>query len=216
MLKGIEYHGRLARRDGRPANPGTYTLRFALHSDETTRRANWTEDHPEVQVNPGGFFTVILGMATPMSADTFKKGPRWLSVVVVRKSEPGEETVPRVPLTGGELLLLDALERLEKRVAQLEAFQQHREEMPSPIRLADRLEHVEGQVTIVADGDLPSMARRLERLAARLDAIDEDDGRLDRIEDRLEDIDGEDGDLIDLNERVDQLEKGLARTRDHG
>ena len=216
MLKGIEYHGRLARRDGRPANPGTYTLRFALHSDPKTRRSSWTEEHPAVPVNPGGFFTVILGLTQPMKADLFKKGPRWLSVVVIRKSEPGEETAPRVPLLGGDLLLLDAIERLEKRVAKIEAFQKHREEMPSPIRLADRLQHAEGRIAVISDGDLPAMSRRLERLAGRLDALDTEDGRLDRIEDRLEDIDGEDGDVIDLNDRVDRLEQGLAPARDRG
>jgi hypothetical protein len=216
MLKGIEYHGRLTRRDGRPANPGTYSLRFALHSDARTRRSSWTEDIEEVEVSPGGFFNVVLGLSEPLKPALFKSGPRWVSVTVLRKGEVSEETTARTPLTGTPVLMLDLLERLERRVERLEQVQTEQKEMPSPQLLSERLHKLEGRVTVLSDGDLPSLSRRLERLAGRVQALDEDDGRLDRMEDRLDDIDGEGGDLLDLHERLDELEKELAPRRDHG
>jgi len=217
MLKGIEYHGRLTRRDGRPANPGTYSLQFALHADERTRRTSWTEALQDVQVAPGGFYSVVLGLERPMKVEHFKDAPRWLSVRVVRKGEAAEESGPRSPMVGTQVRLLDALERLEKRVVKLEEYRLAQADEPSTKRLAERLDKVEGRVTIVSDGDLPALVRRVERLVARLDDIDVEDGRLDKLEDRMEDFDGEDGDVVDLNERMDALEKTLgARTRDLG
>jgi len=217
MLKGIEYHGRLTRRDGRPANPGTYTLQFALHADGRTRRTSWSEEIRDVQVASGGFYAVVLGLNKPMKADHFKDAPRWLSVSVVRKGEITEEAGPRTPMTGTQVQLLDVLERLEKRVVKLEEYKKAQLDQPSTERLAERLSEVESRVTIVSDGDLPALVRRVERLMSRLDTIDVEDGRLDKVEDRLEDIDSEDGDIVDLNERMDALEKALgARTRDLG
>lgn len=216
MLKGIEYHGRLTRTDGRPANPGTYTLKFALHSDERTRRTSWTEEVRNVTVNSGGFFSVILGLTIPMKADHFKTVPRWLSVRIVRKGEMADETGPRTPMLGTQVRLLDMLERLEKRIGKLEEHRQSSLDQPSPQRLSERLTKVEGRVTIVSDGDLPALMKRVERLLGRVDLLDCDDGRLDRVEDRLDDIDGSGGDIVDLNERVDALEKGETLARDLG
>jgi len=206
MLKGIEFQGRLARRDGRPANPGTYQIRFALHADAVTRRGSWTEDHHDVAVAPGGNFAVILGLHTPLKGSHFKGSPRWLSVRVVRRGEVAEETSPRVPLTGAGILVAETLEKFAKRLERLEEAHDTLKSRPSTLDLLERTTGLEVRVTSLDQGEIPRIGRRIGTLAQRLDKVDGDDGRLERLEDRLDDIDGPDGDIIDLNERMDTLE----------
>jgi hypothetical protein len=82
MQPGIEFHGRLSRSDRRPANPGQYDLTFQIFPKPTSQRVLWSETIAGVDVRSGGFFDVILGEVSPMSADLFSQGARWLGVQV--------------------------------------------------------------------------------------------------------------------------------------
>ncbi len=207
MFEGITFHGRLSRRDGRPANPGTYTLRFALHADSVTGRSNWQEDQDGVNVGPGGFFSVVLGSVYPLRADHFVTLPRWLSVRVLRRGQPEEENGVRTPLLGETMRLAKVNSQFEKRFKILETFREDAVAGPDPTRLATRVDGVDGRLKGIEDSRLPNAESSLTELETGVEKLGGDDGRVTWLEDRLDDIDGPDGDIVDLVERMERLEK---------
>ncbi len=207
MFEGITFHGRLSRRDGRPANPGTYSLRFALHADASTGRSNWQEDQDGVNIGPGGFFSVVLGIVNPLRADHFVTLPRWLSVRVVRRGQPEEENGVRTPLLGETMRLAKINTQYEKRFKILESFREDAVAGPDPSRLATRVDGVDSRLKGIEDARLPNAESVLAELEKRVESLGGDDGRVTWLEDRLGDIDGPDGDIVDLVERMERLEK---------
>ena len=119
MGDAIEFHGRIARSDGKLVAAGRFDLSFRLYSDASGPTVLWSEDLDEVQVGVGGSFTVILGLQEPLSARLFAVTPRFMSVCV-RKDDTIVEAGERLPMTG---LLL----RLSEDVADLrDAFDETR------------------------------------------------------------------------------------------
>lgn len=196
MFDGIVYHGRLVRRDGRPVVAGQYALRFSLHATPDDDAPVWFEELLRVPVGDGGPFGAILGTVRALPAELFEDGPRWLAVRGVGEGA-GLDGGPRVPVSGGELLLAARLRELE----QVEG--PPREGAPAQSRLVELLAQMEGQEL--------ERQRRADRLRhevlPRLAALDDDEtGRITQVEDRLDDIDGPDGDIVDLVERMERLE----------
>jgi hypothetical protein len=206
VIPGIEHHGRLCRRDGRPANPGHYELRFALHNDSQGKRSCWMEDHAKVHVAPGGFYTVLLGREIPIKPSYFDKGIRHLSIRVLRKGEPEEETGSRIPFTGTIHQLGALTEGLDRRIEKLEAAETARGAQPSQAELALGLEALDQRIRILETDRIENLEKWVHALAGRLLAIDGEGKRLDRSEDRIEDMDGSDGDIVDLIDRMRAVE----------
>ncbi len=206
MIPGIEHHGRLCRRDGRPANPGHYELRFALHSDSQGKRSCWMEDHTKVHVAPGGFYTVLLGQEVCIKPSYFDKGIRYLSVRVLRKGEPEEETASRIPFTGTIHQLGALTEGLDNRIEKLEAAETARGAQPSQAELAQGLEALDQRIRVLESDRIANLEKWVNALAGRLLAVDGEGKRLDRAEDRIEDMDGTDGDIVDLVDRMRAVE----------
>jgi len=206
VITGFEHHGRLCRRDGRPANPGHYDLRFALHGDPEGKRACWTEDHSHVAVAPGGFYTVLLGTDTPIKPSYFDKGVRHLSVRIVRKGEAEDETGQRVPFTGCLHQLISLGERLGERINKLEQGEAERGAQPSPAQLAETIEGLDLRIRRLESERLNNLERAVKLIIERLDLVDGEGKRMDLVEDRIEDIDGPDGDIVDLIERMHAVE----------
>ncbi len=207
MFEGITFSGRLSRRDGRPANPGLYALRFGLHADAKTGRSNWHEDHDGVNVGPGGFFSVVLGSVNPLRADHFVTLPRWLSVRVLRRGHVEEENGFRTPLLGETMRLARVDVGFEKRLKGLEGFRDQAVEGPDVGRLASRVEGLDLRVKGMEDVRLGAVEEGVAELEHTVRRIGGEDGRLTWVEDRLDDIDGPDGDIIDLVERMFRLER---------
>jgi hypothetical protein len=203
---GFEHHGRLSRRDGRPANPGHYELRFALHGDPDGKRACWTEDHLHVTVSPGGFYSVLLGAQTPIKASYFDRGIRHLSVRILRKGEVESETGQRIPFTGRLHQLSVLGDKLDVRIEKLERAETTRGAQPSPEELAQTIEGLEHRVRLLESTRIGSLEQAIKLICQRLDLIDGEGKRLDLLEDRIEDIDGTDGDIVDLIERMHAVE----------
>ena len=201
MFEGITFHGRLSRRDGRPANPGTYTLRFALHADRNTGRSNWQEDQDGVTIGSGGFFSVVLGVVKPLKPDHFATLPRWLSVRVVRGGHVEEENGIRTPLLGETMRLAKVNAQVEKRLATVESFRETALKGPDAIKLEGRLDDMGERLGQMADTRLPNAEGLLGGLETEVESLGGDDGRVTWLEDRLDDIDGPDGDIVDLVER---------------
>lgn len=206
MITGFEHHGRLCRRDGRPANPGSYDLRFALHGEKEGKRACWTEDHTEINVAPGGFFSVVLGREKTIKPSYFERGERYLSVRVLRKGEAENECTARIPFTGGLVCLQAAQGSIKTRIESLEAEHDERCGQPSPAELAQTIESLDIRIRRLESERLTALEKIVSTLSSRLDAIDGDGQRMDRVEDRIEDIDGSDGDIVDLVERMHAVE----------
>jgi ribosomal protein S28E/S33 len=218
MQPGIEFHGRLSRSDRRPANPGQYDLTFQIFPKPTSQRVLWSETIAGVDVRSGGFFDVILGEVSPMSADLFSQGARWLGVQVSRSGQLDGEHSPRVPLLGDGVRLLAQLAELGGRLDHLEdAFigedsvgrSGRLRALPRRIhqiytdlrRIQDRLTALESSEETVA------IVREVKTIADGLARLSAPNGRLTRIEDELEDLVGPHGDVVDLNERMDALER---------
>jgi hypothetical protein len=212
MEHTIEFHGRLCRADGRPANPGTYDLAFRLHENSETPAAVWQEEVKDVPVAAGGFYHVILGRSAALRPQMFVDAPTFLSVSVIRSGRAAEEIGDRVPLLGSTLRLSASVEEMEARLAVLETRRDDDAPgAPDPelkkrvLRLRRRLKRLER-----GGGALAAVLSRLSALEQRLQRLDGDEGRIARIEDELEDIVGPDGDIVDLTERLDAVE-GLPR-----
>lgn len=210
----VEFQGRLARADKRPANPGRYTLLFRLHPAEGSERVEWEESVADVEVTPGGFFNVVLGLAEPLAPDLFESGPLWLSVRVSRESEIGDEHGARVPLVGSTARLGWRLAEVAERVGQLEEAIEVDGASGGRDKLVNRLSHLrewldelrERVASIESGQEAAHLRRRMDAMGIRIDDILREGGRLDRIEDELEDLVGPDGDVVDLNERMDRIE----------
>lgn len=197
MAHVLEFNGRLTRSDKRPANPGTYDLGFALHASVGDDEPVWSENARGVDVVPGGFFRVVLGRSQPLSGELFAEGPQWLAVRVIRGRQMEEETGPRVPVAGGQLLLWERVDRIEGRMGEGDVGERLQGLVDE---LRERLESLESEVE---DSDL---SPRLAELDQRLSALDGEEGRVTHIEDELEDLIGPEGDVVDLNERMDLIE----------
>jgi exonuclease VII small subunit len=206
VIPGIEHHGRLCRRDGRPANPGQYDLRFALHRDEVGKRSCWAEDHTSVHVAPGGFYSVLLGQEKPIKPSYFDNGARQLSVRILRKGEPEEETGNRTPFTGYIQQLGATTEALTQRIEHLEAAEAIRGAQTNPDVFDQNLAALEQRVQILENDRITDLENLVKLLAERLLAVDGVGQRLDRAEDRIEDIDGAEGDIVTLIERMHAVE----------
>jgi hypothetical protein len=206
VIPGIEHHGRLCRRDGRPANPGHYELRFALHSNDQGKRSCWMEDHAKVHVAPGGFYTVLLGQEIPIKASYFDQGIRHLSVRVLRKGEPEDETGSRIPFTGSIHQLGALTQGLDSRLEKLEAAETARGAQPSQTELAAGLEALNQRIRVLESERLENLEKWVSALADRLLSVDGEGKRMDLAEDRIEDIDGADGDVVHLIERMRAVE----------
>ena len=215
VITGFAHHGRLCRRDGRPANPGHYDLRFALHGDSLGKRACWTEDHLQISVSPGGFYSVVLGAETAIKPSYFDKGIRYLSVRILKKGEVQEETGTRLPFTGS-LQQLEALGKsLHSRIEKLEESESDRSAQPSGAELAELIENLDARVQQLESERLSSIEKALQLIAHRLDQIDGAGKRLDLVEDKIEDIDGPDGDIVSLIDRMQAVEKVAPQLFDY-
>jgi hypothetical protein len=206
VIPGIEHHGRLCRRDGRPANPGQYELRFALHRDQVGKRSCWMEDHISVHVAPGGFYSVLLGQKKTIKPSYFDDGIRHLSVRILRKGEPEEETGNRTPFTGSIQQLGAMAEAQNQRIEQLESAETIRGAQTSPVVLDENLAALEQRVRTLETNRVTDLENLVKLLAERLLAVDGVGRRLDRAEDRIEDMDGADGDIVSLIERMHAVE----------
>lgn len=208
MVHTIEFHGRLSRADGRPANPGTYDLDFRLHDTADAITALWREEARDVAVAAGGFYHVILGFGTPLHPRLFASGPKFLSCSIARGARSGEEMGERVALLGATLRLEATVADLDARLAALEIERQAVPALDGAlirrrlVSLRRRQRRLEG-----GGGVIGVLLTRLAALEQRVQRIDGDDGRLDRLEDELEDLVGPDGDVVDLDERMVAIER---------
>lgn len=203
MAQVMEFSGRLSRSDKRPANPGSYDLRFGIHASVGDDDPLWEEIVRGVDVVPGGFFHVVLGRSLPLEAVIFEELPRWVSVRVVHGRSVDEENGPRVPVTGLPVLLGHRLRTLESRmgVEPPVLVDEGEDRIQVALReLEERLESLENETEAL------DLGQQLRELQKRLAELDGEEGRLVHIEDELEDLVGPDGDVVDLNERMDQLE----------
>ncbi|MEE2752221.1 MAG: hypothetical protein VX519_12385 [Myxococcota bacterium] len=206
LVSGIEYHGRLARRDGRPAPPGSYDLRFALHSDQRIKRSCWSEEHGSVQVNPGGFFSVVLGLESPISPDYFNAGPRWASVCVVRRGAVEEETAPRVPVIGGIICLDRRTRRAIGRLDKLEEYCQELRTGPQAVELQTAIEGLVCRVEGLETGRVQELEALVKELQVRMKELDGEGRRVELLEERVDDIDGPHGELAEIAESLEAME----------
>lgn len=205
----IEFHGRIARADGRGAAAGVTDLAFALYPEPVGGDAPlWSEMLADVSIASGGTFDVVLGQSTPLHAELFAKVPRWMSVRTSRGTRTGDEIGPRTPLLGATLRVEAALATLEARLSAAEGhsatvvpaapLDQARRRIRLLHRRLKRIEH--------ASGPLTPVQTELESLQKRLAHLDSEEGRITRLEDELEDLVGPDGDLIDILERIERIE----------
>lgn len=208
VVHTIEFHGRLCRADGRPANPGTYDLLFSLYDGREAERTLWDEAVTEIPVAAGGFYHVVLGLRVALRAELFKEVPRYLGVRVIRGGRPAEEIGDRVPVLATDLRLAASHAAVEARLAALEAGGAGKRDAALTgkmrrrvVLLHRRLRRLEG-----GGGPLAGLSARIAGLEERLARLDGEEGRVVHIEDELEDIVGPDGDVVDLNERMDRLE----------
>lgn len=202
-MHAIEFHGRLCRADGRPANPGVYELQFRLHPGREGEATIWEEVVHEVPVAPGGYYHTVLGLTHALRPVLFDGHPRWLSVRVLRDGRVGEEVSERIPVLGQSVQAADRHGQLEARVAAIEG----RKDGSDPL-IRKRLRVLKRHVRRLLAGEGPyvALAARLDAIEQRLVRIDGEEGRIVRIEDELDDLVGPDGDLVDLNERMDVVE----------
>jgi hypothetical protein len=87
----LSYQGVLTDNAGSIVTDGPYDLTFRIFNVDQGGAALWTEAHPAVAVETGGF-SVVLGSITPLTL-SFDR-PYWLSVQV--GADP--QLAPRVPL----------------------------------------------------------------------------------------------------------------------
>lgn len=208
VVHTIEFHGRLCRADGRPANPGTYDLYFQLFEGREGERAIWEEALEAVPVAAGGFYHVVLGQGVALRPELFKETPRYLGVRVIRAGRPAEETAERVPLTGVTLKLGASAGALDARVGALETNggAPSGELVGPKTRKRLRVLHRRLRRLESGGGTVGLLATRLGMLEERLARLDGEEGRVTHLEDEMEDLVGPDGDVVDLNERMDRVE----------
>jgi hypothetical protein len=219
----VEFHGRLCRRDGRPASPGKYRLYFSLHRDDKAKTELWNEIVDEVQVAPGGFYHVLLGAVAPIEVQLFSKGALYVATRIVRGEDVAVEAIHRVPVLARDLRNAELLDELAARLGELEGRlfeigvidrlgkrRRRAEQGAFPqlglavIDLSQRMSRVEES----GDRFEGSAEERLAELESRATLLDADaDGRVPRLEDEVYDIVGVDGDIVDLNERMDRVER---------
>ena len=210
MAHVIEYQGRLPRSDKRPANPGTYDLQFDLWTASTGGERIWSERIREVEVAPGGFFRVVLGLDEPFGIETFESVPRFLGIRVVRGSRVGEEHGARAPVAGTAVRLAQLLDAVGGNALPPARSEERAELDALPGRLArlkELVSDIAERLEALEEAD-PSDAvfHRVEQISQRVDGLDGEEGRITHIEDELEDLIGPDGDVVDLNERMDRIE----------
>ncbi len=85
----ISYQGFLTGSDGNPMD-GTVNLQFELYTAETGGSALWSETQNNVSVS-NGYFSVMLGSVTPISASDFNGSERWLQVTVDGTAMPRQQ-----------------------------------------------------------------------------------------------------------------------------
>ncbi len=209
MVHAIEFHGRLCRADGRPANPGSYDLAFGLHTSREGSTTLWEDEVHGVPVAAGGYYHTVLGTGNALRPHLFDGSPRYLSVRVVREGRKDEELSERVPVLGVLLTVAESVRALDARVSLLEAGG----EDPGANLVTRRMRSLRRRLRRLeaGEGALAPVLARLASIETRLARLDGQEGRVTRIEDELEDIVGPDGDIVDLTERMDAIEKGIAR-----
>lgn len=217
MVHAIEFHGRLCRADGRPANPGAYDLRFRLHASRDGEASLWEDEVRGVPVAPGGYYHTVLGTGNALRPQLFDGSPRFLGVQVLRDGRPDEEIGDRVPVLGFLLKVAEGLHEVQGRVAALEA-KAPPEGLPDAATVVKRIRSLRRRVQRMEVGEsgLVGIHVRLAEIEKRLVRLDGEDGRVSRIEDELEDIVGPDGDVVDLVERMDALERRAGTPEKNG
>ncbi len=210
MVHAIEFHGRLCRAAGPPADPGLYDLQFRLHPGPADEAILWEDEIRAIPVLSGGYYHVILGSGNALPGHLFDGAPRYLSVRVLRGGADMEEVSERVPLLGLLLKLGDDLGGVEERVAALEAAQRDTRTTRRRVRLLRRR-----MVNLEAgEGGLLSLGSRIAAMEVRLVRVDGEAGRVSRLEDEMEDLVGQDGDVVDLDARLCRLE-GVSTPGEH-
>ncbi|MCP4568728.1 MAG: hypothetical protein GY841_14210 [FCB group bacterium] len=89
----INYQGNLTDDQGEPLDT-TISIVFTIYDDSTGGGSKWTETHPAVSVESGGF-SVILGATDPIDDSVFASDERWLGVIIGADLE----ITPRTRLT---------------------------------------------------------------------------------------------------------------------
>ncbi len=82
----VTYQGFLSNDSGDPVADGNYDLHFDLCASPACSWVVWVENHAGVPVQDG-YFTVILGSVSSLSASTFDGPERWLRVSAKAPSE---------------------------------------------------------------------------------------------------------------------------------
>ncbi len=85
----ISYQGFLTDSNGDPMT-GTVNLQFDLYATETGGSPLWSETQTGVPVSDG-YFSVMLGSETPLSASDFSASERWLKVTVDGTAMPRQQ-----------------------------------------------------------------------------------------------------------------------------
>jgi hypothetical protein len=222
MYGVVEHHGRLSRADGRPANPGTYHLRFTFHATPEGLECLWEENLRSVTVSSGGFYHVLLGQEDPISEEIFRDAPAWLAVQVIRAGHAEDATSQRVPLLGSHLMLhresrrcSDRLDRVETVLKEAGVLRIDGAEAEAEAERLDIIEEALARLaTRMADfernSSTASLEGRLGLLEKRVAEILDLEERVLHVEDELDDIVGPDGDVVDLAERLEQIEETIV------
>lgn len=206
IVHGLEYHGRLCRRDGRPANPGRYELVFSFHADPRIQRSSWSETQQDVEIAPGGFFHVVLGVQVPIDPRQFDDRPRWVATRIIRGGRVEDETGPRAVVLGTQLQLVRFTDKALGRIDTLEGHVETLRAGPSKAELKTQTDALSLALQKLEAGELARVRALVDAFDGRLTPLDRDGGRVDLLEDRLEDLDGPDGDIVDVNDRMDLIQ----------
>lgn len=212
MVHAMEFHGRLRRADGRPADPGVVDLVFGLFASPDGGAPLWEEEVRDVRIGPEGEYHTVLGDLNALRPALFDGSTRYLAVRVVRGGRREAELSDRVPVLGLVVALGDEVRRIDGRVAAVEAGGEAQVRTAKRVRvLRRRIRRLEA-----GEGPIAPLLERIAALEARLARLDGAEGRVARLEDELEDIVGPDGDLVDLTERIEALEKSGRSGRGAG
>ncbi len=211
MEHTLEFRGRLLRSDDRPVAAGKVDLRFDLRPTRTSSSSLWNELIRDVEVQPGGFFAVVLGRVSKLDSELFRTSPRFVSVRTVKGARIGRENAARVPVSGTVLRTAGRLDLLERRLEEAGGILERDEridKLPGRVsRLTRLVEELQERLEVFETTSTADvLLRRIETLRSELDRLCGEDGRLRSLEDELQDIVGPDGDVVDLSERMDRLE----------
>ena len=105
MITGFEHHGRLCRRDRRPANPGSYDLRFCPSRRKRKENEPAGRKTTLKSTSRPVVFSLLSSVEKTIKPSYFERGERYLSVRVLRKGEAENECTARIPFTGGLVCL---------------------------------------------------------------------------------------------------------------